>query len=535
MNSVTSLPRISRVTLAAALVLASTAYGEVPERPTFTRDVAPILNENCVSCHRPGEVAPMALRTFDEVRPWAKSIRQYVSERKMPPWFANPKYGTFSNDVRLTEDEIATIVAWVDQGARRGAPDDMPAAPAFNEGWQLGEPDYIVTLPEVKVSADGPDFFPDLSFTLDVPEKRWVRAVEVRPGNRAVTHHVVLFRSGGGMGGNGFFDVLAVWAVGSPPVEYAEGHGRWVEPGQRIITNMHYHPNGEAATDQTRVGLYFGEGELKKEITAALAGNMMFEIPPQAENHEITASWIVDQDIDVVSYFPHMHFRGKDMRFTATYPGGAQEILLDVPEYDFDWQLFYYPEEPIRLPKGTRIDILAHYDNSENNEDNPDPTRAVSFGVQSQDEMMFGLFEFVASEGVSPKAVSNASKIEALVSSLPSDEVFEVPLSLGGREVPTALHLPRTGNGAWYVPFMRQILTLSARDVKWDGNRFEFELLFKFGRMGGTYQVRGARTEDGNIVGKIESDGSSTVNIFPLSEFKGLRPGAPVETAETAG
>lgn len=147
MNSVTSLPRVAGVMLGAALVLASTAYGEVPERPTFTRDVAPILNANCVSCHRPGEVAPMALRTFDEARPWAKSIRQYVSERKMPPWFANPKYGTFSNDARLSEDEIATIVAWVDQGSRRGAPDDMPPAPAYNEGWQLGEPDYIVTLP----------------------------------------------------------------------------------------------------------------------------------------------------------------------------------------------------------------------------------------------------------------------------------------------------------------------------------------------------------------------------------------------------
>ena len=207
---------------------------------------------------------------------------------------------------------------------------------------------------------------------------------------------------------SGFFDVLGVWAVGTPPTVYPEGTGRWVRKGQALRTNLHYHPNGTAQTDRTRIGLYFGKGELKKEVVAALAGNITFSIPPNASNFELRGVYVVDQDINVVSLFPHMHLRGKDMKMTATYPNGKQETLLNVPAYDFSWQLFYYPKTRIKLPKGTRVDLVAHYDNSAANKNNPDPTKAVTFGEASTSEMMFGMFEFTADGGREPEAVDAA-------------------------------------------------------------------------------------------------------------------------------
>jgi hypothetical protein len=521
--------------IACAFTLTASA-GAVPAQAegknvTFTSDVAPIVFEHCLTCHRPGEVAPMSLSTYEEARPWAKAIKEKVSSRAMPPWFANPDHGTFGNDATLSESEIATIVAWVDQGVKQGNPDNLPPLPVFSDGWQLGEPDFIVDLPEVNVPADGDDYFPDLALTIDIPEKRWIRAVEVRPGNREVAHHIVLFSSGGGQGSNGFFDVLAVWAVGTPATEFPDGMGRWVYPGQRITTNMHYHPNGTATTDQSRIGLYFGDGEMKKEINSALAGTMTFNIPAGAANHPVKASHIVDQDIRVVSYFPHMHLRGKSMRLTAAYPDGSDEILLDVPEYDFDWQLFYNLEKPFFLPAGTRVDILAHYDNSEDNPNNPDPTRAVGFGQQSTDEMMFGFFDFVADEGVAPAPVSDKKRIQTLLSTLPSDSVYDVKMKIRNLEVPTCLHLPREGDGVWYIPFMRQLLNLAVTDIEWAGNDFSFAIRIQLGGMGvdGTFNVTGSVDDAGNIRGDFALDeAGNAASFLPFKDFSGSHPQATV-------
>ena len=295
---------VTLVTLVSgAFNVAVAAQNEV----TFTRDVVPILYENCVSCHRPGELAPMALRSYDEVRPWARGIRDKVVSGAMPPWFAVSRPGHFKNDSRLTQDEIDTIARWVDTGARQGDPGDLPEFQTFVEGWGLGEPDLIVTLDEVTVPAEGNDYCPDLSHTLDIPEKRWIRAIEVQPSNRKVTHHSVIFTSAGGAGGgteSGFFDVLAVWSVGTNPHEFPEGMGRWVYPDQRWTINAHYHPSGTVETDRTQIGLYFGEGELQKKVMAALAGTTTFEIPANAANHEVRASYIIDQDVSVISFFP---------------------------------------------------------------------------------------------------------------------------------------------------------------------------------------------------------------------------------------
>jgi hypothetical protein len=370
--------------LTCALVAPWSSAHAAPDSTTFTRDVAPILNARCVMCHRPGEVAPMALLTYQDARPYARAIKEKVASRQMPPWFADKSIGTFANDPSLTETEIATITRWVDAGAPQGDLKDMPKPPQFTEGWQLGEPDHVIELPEVQIPATGADYFPTPNIALDLKEDRWIRAIEIRPSNREVTHHSVIFSTNGNpMASSGAFDVLGVWAVGTPATVYPEGSGRWIRKGQSLRTNLHYHPNGKPQTDRTRVGLYFGKGELKKEVVAALAGNVLFTIPANAPNHELHAVYIADQDINIVSYFPHMHLRGRDMTMTATFPGGRRETLLKVPAYDFNWQLFYYPKNRVALPRGTRLDLVAHYDNSPANKNNPDPTKAVRFGEAS--------------------------------------------------------------------------------------------------------------------------------------------------------
>ena len=209
----------------------------------------------------------MSLLSYDEVRPWAQAIKDKVQSRQMPPWFPDPQHGTFKNDARLTQPEIDTLVAWVDAGAPSGDLADLPPVPTFSDGWQLGPPDHIVRLPEVTVPADGNDYYPDVQFKMDVSEQRWIRAIEIRPSNRSVTHHSVIFTNGdpNTSGASGFFDVLAVWSVGTNPHVFAEGMGRWVYPDQQLRVNAHYHPSGQVETDVTEIGLYFGEGEMKDE------------------------------------------------------------------------------------------------------------------------------------------------------------------------------------------------------------------------------------------------------------------------------
>ena len=518
-----------RLFLLAVLIVAShglmqrTGLAAAPDAPTFTRDVAPILHARCVTCHRAGEVAPMALLTYEDARPWARSIKNKVVSRQMPPWLAEPGVGVFANDPRLTEADIATIAKWVDAGAPQGDPKEMPALPQFTDGWQLGEPDQIIELPEVQIPATGGDYFPTPSITPDLKDDRWIRAIEIRPSNRKVTHHSVIFSTNAmnlmSGGGNGFFDVLGVWAVGTPPTVYPDGTGRWVRKGQSLRTNLHYHSNGTPQTDRTRVGLYFGKGELKKEVVAALAGNVTFSIPPNNPNFELRSVYVVDQDISVVSLFPHMHLRGKDMKMTATYPDGRQETLLNVPAYDFSWQLFYYPKTRIALPKGTRVDLVAHFDNSTANRNNPDPTKAVTFGEASTSEMMFGMFEFTADAGVSPKPSTPRSKMETLVSTLPADSSFLIDLPFTTPPQPSVLHVPRTGDGAFYTHAGGLILPQPVAKLQWEGNSFQFNTLLRvIGPGGGFYTVTGTIENDGTVHGTLQRLGNGTQ---PSYEYTG--------------
>jgi len=517
---------VALVTMAAAIVCSPrTAVTAAPD-VTFTRDVAPILHAKCVACHRAGEVAPMALLTYQDARPWARAIKDKVASRQMPPWFADSTIGSFANDPSLTAGEIATITTWVDGGAPQGDLKDMPKAPQFVDGWQLGEPDMIVELPEIRIPATGGDYFPTPNLMLPLTEDRWIRAVEIRPGNREVTHHSVIFsanvgaamRAGSGaINPSGVFDVLAVWAVGTAPTVYPDGTGRWVRKGQTLRTNLHYHPNGKAQIDRTRVGLYFGTGELKKEVAASLAGNINFTIPPQARNYEMRAAYVADQDINIVSFFPHMHLRGTDMAMTATYPGGRRETLLSVPTYDFNWQLFYYPKSTVRLPKGTRIDLVAHYDNSSANKRNPDPNRSVGFGEASTAEMMFGMFEFTAADGVSPRPSTPRARIQLLRSSF-SDSAYLVDLVLPNQTIPSVLHIPRSGEGAWYVPTFGMITVAPLTNIQWTDSAYQFTASLRVGMGAAPFAVKGSVQDDGSIRASVEPIDNGRV---PFREFTG--------------
>ncbi len=508
--------RSSFATLFVAVVSATVVVGaHARSTPTFTKDVAPIFYANCAECHRPGEIAPMSLLTYEEARPWAKSIAKNVAAREMPPWKANPKHGTFSNDMSLTQVEIDTIVGWVDAGAPRGKRTDLPKVPEFTDGWRNGEPDYIIELEAIEVAADEPDFFPNIEVQVDLPEDKWIQAIEFRPGNRQVLHHVVTFLGGGTTTATSLPDFLAVWAPGTPPAVYPEGMGRKIGKNATITMNMHYHSYGEAATDRTRVGLYFTDKEPEKAINGQFAGTVNFRIPANDNDYQVDARYVVDEDIQLISFFPHMHTRGKSMKYTATYPDGRSEILLDVAKYDFNWQWYYYPEEPITLPEGTVLDIEAHYDNSSDNPNNPDPSMDVIFGEGTESEMMFGVFDFIPVDGKYPKPIDITKKLHRVLATYDSETAFQVSVDLGMMKLKSGFIVPKEGDGIWYLPFGRQLFELPLSNIQWTGNAFHADITL-LGKSGIT--MDGIVSADGSI------EGSFDIGEFDASDIGGLNP-----------
>lgn len=372
----------------------------------------------------------------------------------------------------LSQGEIDTIVGWVNGGAPRGKPADLPTTPEFTEGWRHGEPDYIIELDAIDVPAEGADFFPNIEVQVDLPEDKWIQAIEFRPGNRQVLHHVVTFLGGGTAAATSLPDFLAVWAPGTPPAVYPEGTGRMIGKNAKITMNMHYHTYGEAATDETRVGLYFADKEPEKAISGQFAGTVNFRIPANDNDYQVDARYLVDEDIQLISFFPHMHTRGKSMKYTATYPDGKSEILLDVADYDFNWQWYYYPEEPVTLPEGTVLDIEAHFDNSSANPNNPDPSIDVIFGEDTNSEMMFGVFDFVAVEGKHPKPIDITEKLDRILATYDAETTFQVTADLGLVKLKSGFLLPKEGDGMWYFPFGRQLFEIPLSNIQWNENAF---------------------------------------------------------------
>ncbi len=381
-------------------------------KPTFTKDVAPIVFHRCVECHRAGEIAPMSFTTYKDIRPWAKAIKERVLTRAMPPWLADPHYGEFRNDRRLPQAEIDTIVAWVNAGAPEGEPKDLPPLPKFEDGWNIGKPDLVIDIgTDFEVPASGVVPYKYFRVPSGFTEDKWVEAAEIRPDKRSVVHHVIVFVQEPGdqnpvVRGDGS-TLLVGFAPGEPPMRLEPGLAKLVRAGSNLVFQMHYTPDGKAATDRTYVGLRFAKEMPKHRAVTARALTFNFRIPPGDPNYEVKSTWTAKQDVRLIAFMPHMHLRGKDFKYTVVYPDGRDRVVLSVPRYDFNWQLVYELKQPIELPRGTRIDCVAHYDNSPNNKYNPDPTQEVRWGDQTWQEMMIGWFTYLVP--AQPRAVATGA------------------------------------------------------------------------------------------------------------------------------
>jgi len=441
------------------------------EGPTYHKDVAAILQKNCQDCHRPGQVAPFSLLTFEQARKRGGDIAEVTGERRMPPWHASTSFGGPFRDQRvLAGAEIATLRAWVEAGCPEGDARDAPPAREFASDWPLGPPDLILTMPEpYELAATGDDEFRVFVLKTDLPSDRWVRAVDFKPGNRKVAHHVLAgversdrareldardpkpgYSSVGGFGDGvetrGF---LPIWTPGSRPRKAPEDAGYLLPSGANVLIQMHYHKSGKIETDATQVGLYLSDRPMASEIrtgfvfpeippiqgmilaakarAAHAAGKRIslndtlenvLVIPAGEANHSVKGSSKegmgrpIGRDILVTSVMPHMHWLGKDFEFNAILPDAqaTRVPLIKIDRWDFNWQGTYALVEPIRLPKGTYFEILAHFDNSQANPANPNhPPRTVHWGDQTNDEMCIGIFEFIP-VGPSPAPVP---KVEA--------------------------------------------------------------------------------------------------------------------------
>ena len=386
---------------AAAIALICAGAFAAPEesaRITYTKDVLPILQENCEICHRPGGsnmggmVAPMAFTTYEETRPWAKAMSKAVANKQMPPWHANEQHaGTFEGERGLTQQEIDTIVAWVEQGAVRGNPKDAPDALEWPvvEGWAMGEPDLIVSMPEPYFVPDDlldeTKYFPMTLTEEMLPEDRWIKAVEFRPGSEAV-HHIIATPFGG-------------IAPGNAPNVYRDGYSAKVEKGSQVIWNMHYHKEpgpGTGMWDQSSLGVKFYPKDYVPQhvLTTIPLGPFDFAIPAGDPDYSADAWFTFEKDAMINSMMPHMHYRGKAVHYDLIYPDGRTETLLDVPRFDFNWQTSYRFIEPKQVPAGTKVHLTGWWDNSENNPFNPDPTITVTWGEATHEEMLFGWISY---------------------------------------------------------------------------------------------------------------------------------------------
>jgi peroxiredoxin/mono/diheme cytochrome c family protein len=362
---------------------------------TYSNQVARIMQARCVECHRAGEVAPFTLTSYEDVIGWAETIREVVQEGRMPPWFADPRYGDFTNDCRLSDAEKQQLSSWVENGCPQGNPADLPEPRKFVDGWQIGEPDQVVYMRDKSYTVPEEGTIEYQFFTADPgwTEDKWIQATEARPGNRAVVHHIIVMvqpKDGGDFGGRGG---IGGYAPGMTPAINPPGTATFVPAGSKLIFQMHYTTNGTRQDDRSMVGIKFADAKsVKRMVRGGLVGDTAFRIPPGDANYEVKAKHMFLKDTLLINLTPHMHLRGKDFKYEAEYPDGTREVLLDVPHYDFNWQIRYLYKQPKLMPKGTRLHCTAHFDNSPDNAANPDPTKEITFGDQTWEEMMFGFY-----------------------------------------------------------------------------------------------------------------------------------------------
>jgi len=411
---------------------------------TFNKDVLPILQKNCQTCHRPGQVAPFSLLTYKDARPWAKAMKTAVTTRKMPPWFADPQFGHFLNDHALKASEIETIAKWADNGATEGNPKDAPSPLKWPEGWQIA-PDVIVDGPTTEVPAHPKnDVIEWMSVTVPTgfQEDTWITSVQIKPEHPAVAHHICLgfnahtpdveyFKpvwldkqrdeEGSAIPGKGptfgpatpggRFRSMAedCYLPGNPVADYRDFNAAKLVPaGSDITLNLHYTPNGTAVTDHVQIGFTVAKQPPERRYVSlsstASTDPKLFAIPPNDPNWQSPPAEVTfNQDAELVYMMPHMHVRGKDMTYTLIYPDGTKEIVLSVPHYDFNWQLGY--NTSVKVLKGTKLHVDAHFDNSANNKWNPNPNKTVYYGEMTWEEMMFPFFGVVVDKSADPAKI----------------------------------------------------------------------------------------------------------------------------------
>jgi hypothetical protein len=383
--------------LTAAVLVCPRTASAADAPPTFSKDVAPIFFAHCAECHRSTMYAPMSLMTYEAARPWARSIKEKVAARQMPPWGADAPAGAFRNDPSLSQHEIDTIAAWVDGGAPKGDDTDLPKPPQFTDGWTIGQPDAVFQMEEpFHIPAEGTIPYQYIRIPTHLTEDRWIQAIEIRPGAPGQVHHVIAFTQPAGTPPSGA-GLLGPTNIGGttpnkPGIRYPDGVARLLRANQDITLQMHYTTNGKEAVDRTRVGIIFAKTAPKKVAAGGLVAQPRFVIPAYDGNAEVRATNVLRRDTVLTTLTPHMHVRGKDMTYIAHYLDGTSETLLRVPKYDFNWQITYELAQPKVLPAGTRVEVIAHYDNSTSNKFNPDPSKDVRWGDQTWEEMMIGFF-----------------------------------------------------------------------------------------------------------------------------------------------
>ena len=363
---------------------------------TFAKHVSRILQKNCADCHHVGTAAPFSLLKYEDARNWSGMIRETVVERRMPPWSADPRYGHFENDLRMSNDEIDTLISWIDGGMPMGDLKELPEPKQYADGWQLGKPDMIFAIPdEYTVQATGTVeyqyFVTPTNFENDV----WVRASEARSGNWNAVHHIIVFVREKGTTRKQGLPAVGGFAPGEEPMVLPPGVGFKVPAGAELVWQLHYTPTGKVEKDRSEVGLYLCQKPPERQSNGGGAFNLRFSIPPGAEKHRVESQHTFTEDTELISLMPHMHLRGRDFMYTAKYPDGRSEILLSVPNYDFNWQHRYRFSKPVLFPAGTMLECVAHFDNSIHNPANPDSTKTVRWGDQSWEEMMIGWYASV--------------------------------------------------------------------------------------------------------------------------------------------
>jgi mono/diheme cytochrome c family protein len=365
---------------------------------TYHNRISRMVQQNCQSCHRTGGVAPFALERYDQVKAYAPMIRYVIESGRMPPWFAHADVGEWANERRLPERDVADLYAWIEAGMPEGRRRDAPRSLAWAEGWNIGTPDAIIAMPEpFDVPAEGMVEYQYMYVKTDFPEDRWIQAMEIRPSAPQVTHHVLVFiedpdaeRKQGGIAG--FF---AGYAPGNNGTVFPAGMAKLLPKGAWLKFQLHYTTNGQAVTDRSELAFVFADEPPRTTVHTRSAFNAEFVIPPGARRHEVIGEHRFREDGYILEFFPHMHNRGAAFRYELMLPDGTSETLLDVPRYDFNWQIIYTPKRPIFAPAGAVLRATGWFDNSADNPANPDPTAEVRFGEQTWEEMMIGYFDWI--------------------------------------------------------------------------------------------------------------------------------------------